>query len=375
MFPVEHCNSQENLWRVKSINSLDLNSLLKVELFFKTHFPNVFDTDKIGEVLKWKIGPDNPAGQGYAHVAVNESDEVIGVATATKRKVISTPGTVMGVEVGDTFTAPNYRKSGCCSTRLGEIFKFSDFLNENYLGVSVFGRLMYETLSQARDAGVHFAFGTPNNLSKPAYLKRFDFREALSTQLCSLYLLGEVGTENASTTSQVQKIYLNLVKKLIKTKQNVFKNISPEYWIAECLGGTSSAVHQKTLLLKDYEFYIHRYVKHPVNKYSFHKMELSKAPPIYFIVRHKSNGDKQVVEVVGDLNSIRLFKILVYCQELINKKQKVLMWYRLNKRARIALIVLGILVVPNVSIIIKDLTRNQSFPDFNYFGIGDSDNG
>ena len=110
MFPVEHCNSQENLWRVKSINSLDLNSLLKVELFFKTHFPNVFDTDKIGEVLKWKIGPDNPAGQGYAHVAVNESDEVIGVATATKRKVIYTPGTVMGVEVGDTFTAPNYRK-------------------------------------------------------------------------------------------------------------------------------------------------------------------------------------------------------------------------------------------------------------------------
>ena len=364
-----------NLWCVKSINSSDLNLLSKVELFFKTHFPNVFDTHDIAEVFKWKIGPDNPAGQGYAHVAVNESDEVIGVATATKRRVISTLGTVMAVEVGDTFTASNYRKSGGCSTGIGEIYKFSDSLDENYLGVSVFGRLMYETLLQARDAGVQIAFGTPNNLSKPAYLKRFDFHEALATQLCSLYLLGDVGTEDTSKTSQVQRIYLTLVKKLINTKQSVFKNITPEYWIIECLGDTSCAVNQKPLLHKDYEFYIHRYVKHPVNKYSFHKMELPKAPPIYFIVRHKSNGNRQVVEVVGDLNCIKLFKILVYCEELSNKKQKVLMWYRLNIRARITLLFLGILVVPNVSIIIKDLTRNQSVLDFNYFGIGDSDNG
>ena len=158
-------------WEVRSLDDLESNGLQLVSDFFNEQFPGVFYPQCTPEIFKWKLGLGNPAGAGFLTVAINNG-LVIGVASGTRKILTENNETFCAIEIGDTFTHPNFRKNGKCITPMSQ-----NASDDKYFTVSVFGRLVSETISRAQSSGVGFIYGTPNENSKPPYLKRLNFTE------------------------------------------------------------------------------------------------------------------------------------------------------------------------------------------------------
>lgn len=369
--------SEPMFWHVKSFGELNDKDIRKIDSFFQEHFPGVYDTKKVSDVLKWKLGKDNPAGTGFLNVAIDEQDRVVGVASATKRNIVSSKGLVPAVEVGDTFTSPLFRKQGQCRTPAEKNHNFYTNMDSNYLIKSVFGRLMYETLLQATTDGIVIAFGTPNNLSKPPYLKRFKFYEIDKLKVFSLYVFGNVRENHKKLIAikVIQTIYTSLIAKLFVSARPFIELLDKHLWVERCQNLLSSNNIFTSSLEKNRDFYVHRYINHPTNNYSFYQVTTKGLKQIYLILRQKRNGDKQIVELIGKPTCLELFHILMFCRETESKISNLLAWKKISIKDQLKLNLLGIITVPNVDIIVRNLQDSSFEPDFTEFTLGDSDNG
>ena len=137
--------------------------------FFRENFPS--DSKKQVDVnfFTAKIADTNPNGQGYFTVALFDG-EVVGTCTAVRKTLIHKNQVVHAVEIGDTFTSTNFRKS----CRFLHLYPGTTSFDE-YLNKSIFGRLATETLDRARADGVKYVYGTPNFQVKLSYLGRLNF--------------------------------------------------------------------------------------------------------------------------------------------------------------------------------------------------------
>ena len=158
------------LLQVQQLDNLDSNLLDKVVDFYKRDFPSHLVKTIDSNFFTCKIGHANPNGSGYFTVATFD-DQVIGTCTATRKTLFVLDRLIDVVEIGDTFTSPNFRKD--CMFK--ELFH-GTISEDDYLNKSVFGRLVAETLLRARNEGVKYVYGTPNLASKLPYLKRMGFQ-------------------------------------------------------------------------------------------------------------------------------------------------------------------------------------------------------
>ena len=131
-------------WEVRSLDDLESNGLQLVSDFFNEQFPGVFYPKCTPEIFKWKLGSGNPAGAGFLTVAINNG-LVIGVASGTRKILQENDELFNAIEIGDTFTHPDFRKNGKCITSMSQ-----NASNDKYFTVSVFGRLVSETISRAQ---------------------------------------------------------------------------------------------------------------------------------------------------------------------------------------------------------------------------------
>lgn len=103
------------------------------------------DDDRYAEFFSWKHH-QNPFGRSVAWVAV-DGEEIVGFRTFMRWEFIRDGEPVGAVRAVDTATRPDYRGRG------------------------VFTRLTTTAVEELRSAGVAFVFNTPNDKSRPGYLK------------------------------------------------------------------------------------------------------------------------------------------------------------------------------------------------------------
>ena len=197
--------NEDGAWTVRVLDDLRPEDLQLVADFFIEHFPGVFYPECSPDIWRWKLGASNPAGPGFLTVAYLDG-KVIGTTSGTRQKIRLGGQTVSGMEIGDTFTHPEYRKSGFCRENYPGTFNKNDYLNK-----SVFGRLVTETLDRASKAGIQYVFGTPNLNSRPPYLSKLGFIEIGFDKVKSWNLIG-----SKYVTSARYKIPVHLSIALMK---------------------------------------------------------------------------------------------------------------------------------------------------------------
>ena len=151
----------------------DFNSALvdQASEFFNEHFPGAYWPSCDPEIFRWKLGDSNPAGRGILALAISEG-VVAGVMTATRKQLMLDGQSVTGAEVGDTFTNPAFRRAGQARVLANGSDEADDYLNR-----SVFGRLVNDVTNQLLSDGIEMIYGTPNDQSRPGYLRRGQYTE------------------------------------------------------------------------------------------------------------------------------------------------------------------------------------------------------
>jgi hypothetical protein len=160
----------ERILKVEIYDDLHPELLAKAVEFFKSNFPSDATKPIDLNFFTSKLGAANPFGRGYFSVATHHG-KVVGTCTAVRKRIVVENEIVDIVEIGDTFTSPNYRKN----CYFDDLYHGTKSKNE-YLNKSIFGRLATETLDRARLGGSRYVFGTPNLQAKLSWLKRMEFK-------------------------------------------------------------------------------------------------------------------------------------------------------------------------------------------------------
>jgi GNAT superfamily N-acetyltransferase len=109
------------------------------------------------EYYEWKIG-HNPYGAGTIYLEKRD-DKIIGSATLTPKPFLVHGKSVRTVEIGDTFTHPEYRRQGVFTICAGSCVEY------------------------ALHNGIQVIYGTPNSNSLPGYEKKLGFSQLQKVQL------------------------------------------------------------------------------------------------------------------------------------------------------------------------------------------------
>lgn len=362
-------------WSVEVHDNLDANTLAKIDSFFFRYFPNVFEKNKASEVLKWKISEINPFGPGFLTVATLDSGEIVGLASAAPR-LVRINGEVLGaIEVGDTFTSPEFRKAGNCKEQVSALVLNNITEDQTYFYRSVFGRLMYETLVRARNQGIVFAYGTPNKLSLRPYLKRLGFQASSQGDLCSIYFINQDGKKLQQILSIGQKIILRFVNFLLfRHRTGKLVELDPISWTNEIENNYSQTTEEE-FIDKNQKYFQYRYLRHPVNNYFYFKFVDYKGKANFYIVRKKNPETLQIVEAPAFLEDSNLIQALLQIREYFGGESKILIWRKLNRIKKLKLTMCGLVVINNLNFIYRWLDHRQCHLELNQISVGDSDNG
>ena len=149
----------------------DLSKIGDAAKFLQSFYPPEIDTIWSEDYFRWKLGKQNPAGAGFMTLAICDNN-VVGTTTITKKRLWINGKLIIGGEIGDTYTHPDFLRQG----KPAALHKLTPD-PEAYLNKSIFGRLVTETISRATNAGVSIIYGTPNANSMPGYTKRLNFIE------------------------------------------------------------------------------------------------------------------------------------------------------------------------------------------------------
>jgi hypothetical protein len=98
------------------------------------------------------------------------NDNVIGVASITRKRMWDGQQEVRAAKIGDTYSDPDFRREGQAAQPYPSAHN-----PDEYLSRSVLGRLVTETRERAQRAGISLIYGTPNRNSMPGYVNRLQF--------------------------------------------------------------------------------------------------------------------------------------------------------------------------------------------------------
>lgn len=270
----------EQTWQVRVFDDLREEDLAMVAEFFNENFPGVFYPHCSPEIWKWKLGASNPAGRGFLTVAFS-GGKVVGTTSGTRKSFDLGDDLVSGMEIGDTFTHPDFRKSGYCGENYPGIAGKTQYLNR-----SIFGRLVTETLDRAAKAGVEYVYGTPNLNSRPPYLAKLGFTEIGYEKVRSWSLL------TASRTFSLKYrfpafLFVNLLKfvtkighisnrRTLQVEEGTFERFSLALDRSKNEDYLGVKAVDAFYFCQNLEFYEHRYLRHPTYRYRYFEIRTKK---------------------------------------------------------------------------------------------------
>jgi len=370
-------------WEVRSLDDLELNGLQLVSDFFNEQFPGVFYPKCTPEIFKWKLGSSNPAGLGFLTVAMCNG-LVIGVASGTRKILRENNETFSAIEIGDTFTHPDFRKNGKCITSMSQ-----NVSNDKYFTVSVFGRLVSETISRAQLSGTCFIYGTPNENSKPPYLKRLNFTEIDQGNIYSNVIITPrfVPLQKIrwvlSFSDLLIRLFIHALSYMVLGRNSIYEisdteflaNYRKEYYCSEYLP-------DKIYLVRSPQILQHRYTMHPNHHYRFFQVSVKgviKGVLIATEVLRPSGVSSFVVSdwLFSDRKIEKRIALLISKLRSHNQESETISFWDFGVPSKMTKLYLGIIMHKKISVISKDsrITSANKSAEFGDFRMGWSDNG
>jgi hypothetical protein len=224
------------------------------------------------DYFRWKLGAANPAGAGYISLAVLD-DEVVGTVSLTRKRIICNGVEGIGGEVGDTYSSASVRRS----SRPAEVSRL-DPDPESYVNKSIFGRLASEVRARAEADGITLIYGTPNKNAYPGWVRRlgyFDFEacrnssfsrptaDFLVNRVRPLKLAGPLLRGMEGMMAALHGKLANRGRALEAGDALPQAEELDALWL-------SLRPAQGFSLIRDAVYWRHRYVEHPLARYSFH---------------------------------------------------------------------------------------------------------
>jgi len=146
-------------WKLHQVHNLDTEWATKIASFLESFRDEDRDRKKISpEYFLWKLR-DNPAGRGIVSLALNNG-RVVGTTTATPKRIISNEKQYKVLEIGDTYTDPEFQRQG------------------------IFSGLVNATVERSNNEGYESIYGTPNENSLPGYENKLGFKRVSKLGLC-----------------------------------------------------------------------------------------------------------------------------------------------------------------------------------------------
>lgn len=268
---------QDILWTIKVLDELKETDLQLVADFFNQNFPGVFYPKCSPKLFRWKLGESNPAGTGFLTVAISDG-KIIGTTSGTCQKIRLGGRLVKAIEIGDTFTHPEFRKKGFCETAYPGTLSRDEYLNK-----SVFGRLVTETLDRAEKTGVEYVFGTPNLNSRPPYLNKLQFIEIGVGKIKSWSSLTPQFVANtkykfpvsffANFLDLIQKIQLFIVGRGFFVTEATFESLVSTVDLSLLDEEKQAKKYDSFSMDQNPAFLKHRYFLHPSHPYQYFRVE------------------------------------------------------------------------------------------------------
>lgn len=370
-------------WEVVSLDDLDSFGLQLVSDFFNEQFPGIFYPECTPEIFKWKLGPSNPAGSGFLTVAVCDG-RVVGTASGTRKNLVENSNPFQAIEIGDTFTHPDFRKRGRCITPL-----LSMEMKDEYFHLSVFGRLVSETIQRAQLQGIEYIYGTPNENSRPPYLGRLEFRDIDKGKILSKVIF-------TSKTAKLQRIrwililheyfaqsFAWLLRYILfgtNSLHELTKRDMLEFSISTLIG--ESHQPDKVYLENNFRFLLHRYVNHPNYMYRYFQIVVKdeiKGTLITTEVIRVSGVSSFLVSdwIVLDKKIEKRISLFISKLRSYNVGSETISFWDCGKSIKMTELFLGIFKRRNISVISKDFRKSNlnGASEFGDFHMGWSDNG
>lgn len=225
------------------------------------------------DYFRWKLGPKNPAGNGFVSLAFAD-DKVVGVVSLTKKRILIDGVESIGGEVGDSYSSAIARRK----SRPAQL-SVLDSDPKSYVNRSIFGRLASEVRARAEAEGISLTYGTPNSNAYPGWVNRlgyFDLKE-----LCNRSY-SRPTSEFAIRRYPVLYAYRNIlrrVERLLLRAQGFRSPVGPRKRYQMIVGIPSATVLDEFWkrvkpargfsLVRDSRYWRHRYQEHPIVNYSF----------------------------------------------------------------------------------------------------------
>ena len=230
------------------------------------------------DYFKWKLSNSNPAGIGYLTLGVN-GNQILSTISLSCKRFLFNGNVYYGGEFGDAFCNPLFFINIKYYT---PTFLFNNSIEHfNYFNKSIFGRSALETTNRAINDKLEILYGTPNNNAMPSwtkYLGHFNFSKHqiyIYTKKNFLFYYKRLNLpkkfEKISVYFDIALInffYIinnNFNNKLKLTKITPTKNELNNLW-------NETKKMDSFQLIRDYDYWEHRYYNHPLNKYIIYKI-------------------------------------------------------------------------------------------------------
>lgn len=227
------------------------------------------------EYFRWKLGSSNPAGRGYLSLAMLD-DRVIGTSALVKKRLLINGNECIGGEVQDAYSASAIRHS-CRPINPSP----KDPNPNSYINKSIFGRLAFEVRERADADGISVIYGTANHSSYRAYVneKKLRFFHCKEFQIESFSRpTSKVVSRMYPSLSFLGPLLRNIETLSISLQKNLYNRGLCKSYTSDISVPSADELDALWIrlkpdkgfsLIRDATYWAHRYLAHPIAKYSF----------------------------------------------------------------------------------------------------------
>ncbi len=272
-------------WDLLILDNLEESFLQKTAEFLQEFIRKDADPVWTVDYFKWKLGEQNPAGRGFLTCAVSEG-RVVGAVSATVKRLWFNQQLVLGAEVGDTYTHPDFVR---LRPARGET---PDFLKQ-----SIFGRLATETRTRAMSRGIPIVYGTPNANARPGWEKRLGYKSHSSYDNRSFIRPTARGLESRGAVFKLASLPIFAGERTFKVLTHTFCEIqrfARGYKVEQMQESTEeldklwNRLKGQHLfsLVRDRAYVQYRFFNHPLAKYKLFKISRHRRMEGFLVTRN-----------------------------------------------------------------------------------------
>ena len=259
------------------------------------------------EYFRWKLGNINPAGKGYISLAML-GGRVVGTVSLTKKRLLINGNECIGGEVGDTYSSAAIRYS----VRPVNLSPNDNDPN-SYVNKSIFGRLASGVRKRAETNGISIIYGLPNSNAYPGWVNRlgyFDYKgyinQSFSRPTSKLVTRKYPSPSFLNNLLGAIENYLMALQKIIHSR-GLCRNLTIENSVPSADELDELWIRLKPdkgfSLIRDASYWRHRYLEHPIARYTFFSIRKRGCLVGVIIARLFSvSGGKRVVSIAEWMN-------------------------------------------------------------------------